>query len=314
MAGVYQKPNDEIARDFLNIVQKSENIKKQEPLSEHTTFRIGGPADFYLMPETQEQIIAIVTYCKRYQIPYFFLGNGSNLLVSDEGYRGVIISLQKHWREIVVTEETMTAGAGALLSVLARSAQKNSLTGLEFAAGIPGTVGGAVMMNAGAYGGEISQVLKSARILCADETVREYSKEELAFDYRYSCLKENHGIVLQAEFSLQKGSQEEIRAKMADYNERRREKQPLEYPSAGSTFKRPNGYFAGKLIEDAGLKGYRVGGMEVSQKHSGFVINKDHGTAEDTLRLISDVRDTVSKKFGVTLEPEIRFLGFSEEP
>jgi UDP-N-acetylmuramate dehydrogenase len=312
MALTYQKPNDEIAQDFLNIIKKSEHIKRQEPLAGHTTFRIGGPADFFLTPEKEEEVTAIVAYCKQQQLPYFFLGNGSNLLVSDDGWRGVIISL-KHFRKISAEEEIMTAGAGALLSALASKAADHALAGLEFAAGIPGTIGGAVMMNAGAYGGEICQVLKSARVLCEDGTIRTYSNEELSFGYRYSSLKESHGIVLSAEFALKKGNQEEIRAKMADYNTRRREKQPLEYPSAGSTFKRPEGYFAGKLIEDAGLKGYRVGGMEVSEKHSGFVINKNHGTAEEARKLISDVQTVVLEKFGVRLEPEIRFLGFTED-
>jgi UDP-N-acetylmuramate dehydrogenase len=313
MALAYQKPNDEIAEDFLKIIKKSEYIKRQEPLAGHTTFRIGGPADFFLTPETEEEVTAVVTYCKQQKIPYFFLGNGSNLLVSDHGYRGVIISLMKHFKEILAEGETMTAGAGALLSSLASKAAQQELTGLEFAAGIPGTIGGAVMMNAGAYGGEICQVFKSARILSEDGTIREYSKEELAFGYRCSSLKENHGIVLRAEFSLQKGNPDEIRAKMAEYNAKRREKQPLEYPSAGSTFKRPEGYFAGKLIEEAGLKGYHIGDMEVSRKHSGFVINKGNGTAEEARELILDIQDIVLEKFGVKLEPEIRFLGFTEE-
>lgn len=307
---------EQAGQDFLELLEKPENVKRQEPLSLHTTFRIGGPADYYLLPENEGQLLKVVDYCRQKELPHFFIGNGSNLLVSDEGYRGVVISLQKHFKDIAAEETAdgtkLTAGAGVLLSSLATRAAEHSLTGLEFASGIPGTLGGAVMMNAGAYGGEICQVLTMARVLCADGSIREYSNEELAFGYRHSRLMEEHGIVLSAEFFLKKGNAEEIRGKMADFNRRRREKQPLEYPSAGSTFKRPEGYFAGKLIEDAGLKGYRVGGMEVSEKHSGFVINKDHGTAEEALQLIRDVQRIVEEKYHVFLEPEIRFLGFSE--
>lgn len=305
---------EQAGQDFLELLEKPENVKRQEPLSLHTTFRIGGPADYYLLPEDEEQLLKTIDYCRQKNLPYFFIGNGSNLLVSDRGYRGVVISLQKYFKDIAADGAKLTAGAGVLLSALAAKAAEESLAGLEFASGIPGTLGGAVMMNAGAYGGEICQVLQKARVLCADGGIREYSNEELAFGYRHSRLMEEHGIVLSAEFLLKKGNAEEIRGKMADFNRRRREKQPLEYPSAGSTFKRPQGHFAGKLIEDAGLKGYRVGGMEVSEKHSGFVINKDHGTAEEALQLIRDVQRIVEEKYHVFLEPEVRFLGFSEAP
>lgn len=320
MAGMNQKPGD-IRQDFLEILEKPENIRQNEPLSLHTTFRMGGPADYYLEPENEGQLQAVIRYCSQNEIPFFLIGNGSNLLVSDEGYRGVIITLQKYFRAMMVEKvETdgakelwkISAGAGMLLSALAALAAEHSLTGLEFAAGIPGTLGGAIMMNAGAYGGEICQSLKKVRVLCTDGTIRDYFKEELQFGYRHSRLMGDRGIVLSAEFVLGKGNREEIRAQMLEFNRCRREKQPLEYPSAGSTFKRPEGYFAGKLIQDAGLKGYRVGGIEVSEKHSGFVINKNHGTAKDAFQLIRDVQRIVQERCGVLLEPEVRFLGFDE--
>lgn len=320
MAGMNQKPEN-IRQKFLEILKKPENIRQNEPLSLHTTFRIGGPADYYLEPENEDQLQAVICYCSRNEIPFFLIGNGSNLLVSDEGYRGVIITLRKYFQTITMEKEEsagekelwkISAGAGVLLSALAARAAEHSLTGLEFASGIPGTLGGAVVMNAGAYGGEICHSLTNVRVLCTDGVVRSYSKEELQFGYRHSRLMEDKGIVLSAEFALGKGNQEEIRAQMSEFNRRRREKQPLEYPSAGSTFKRPEGYFAGKLIQDAGLKGYCVGGIEVSEKHSGFVINRNHGTAEDALRLIRDVQRMVREQYGVLLEPEVRLLGFTE--
>ncbi len=301
------------AQDFLHILKKPENIRQQELLSEHTTFRIGGPADFFLTPEDEEQLMDVTAFCRERGIPYFLIGNGSNLLVSDDGYRGVIISLQKYFKEISADGGRISAGAGGLLSSLAAKAAEHSLSGLEFASGIPGTVGGAVMMNAGAYGGEICQVLTKARVFC-DGVVKNFEAEELKFGYRHSLLMENGGIVLSAEFSLTQGDEREIRSRMAEYNRKRRMKQPIEYPSAGSTFKRPEGYFAGKLIEDAGMRGYRIGGIEVSEKHSGFVINKGGGTAEDVVKIIEDIRKAVQEKFGVAMEPEIRFLGFDRLP
>lgn len=329
MTGNYQKSEKEIMHDFLEIIKKPENVKQQELLSLHTTFRIGGPADFFLKPEREEQLLAIIDYCTRYQIPYFLLGKGSNLLVSDSGYRGVMITLEECCFALTVGEmevpdnslsdtlagtefQKVTAGAGVLLSRISAYAVEHSLEGLEFASGIPGTLGGAVMMNAGAYGGEISQVLIGARVLVGG-TIRNYSNQELQFGYRHSLFMEEKGIILSADFMLKKGNQEEIREKMADFNRRRRQKQPLEYPSAGSTFKRPPGYFAGKLIEDAGLKGYHIGGIEVSEKHSGFVINKGNGTAKQVLQLIKEVQSIVLEKYGVMLEPEVRMLGFTEQ-
>lgn len=307
---------EQTKQKLLEILGTPEHIKTQEPLCFHTTFRMGGPADYYIEPENEIQLSHVIAYCKESGLPYFLIGNGSNLLVSDDGYRGAVISLQKHFQEVKIEKTDngclMTAQAGVLLSVLAAKAAQHSLTGLEFASGIPGTFGGAVMMNAGAYGGEISQVLTWARVLCEDGTIRTYQQEKMSFGYRHSILMDTKDILLSAQCLLTDGDETEIRAKMADFNARRREKQPLEYPSAGSTFKRPEGYFAGKLIEDAGLKGYRVGGAEVSEKHSGFVINKDHGTAAEALQLIHTVQQVVQEKFHVHLEPEVRLLGFSE--
>lgn len=331
MAEIYQKSEKEMVDDFLEILKNPQTIKQQELLSLHTTFRIGGPADFFLEPQTEEQLLAIIDYCMQWKIPYVLLGKGSNLLVSDRGFRGVVITLEKYFREITRNaivfsdgkeafdkkEENgtvckVTAKAGISLSRLAAYAAEHSLEGLEFASGIPGTLGGAVVMNAGAYDGEISKVLVNARILFSGN-IRNYSNQELQFGYRHSILMEQKGIVLSADFILKKGNRETIREKMANFNQRRREKQPLEYPSAGSTFKRPKGYFAGKLIEDAGLKGYRVGEMEVSKKHSGFVINTGHGTAKQALQLIRDVQRIVLEKYHVILEPEVQLLGFTEE-
>lgn len=329
MAGKYQKSEKEIAYDFLRIVKKPENMKQGEALSLHTTFRIGGPADFFLLPESEEQLLALIQYCLQYEIPYFLIGRGSNLLVSDAGYRGAVITLEICCGQLAVEEIKndsvnntntdkeqiekwkITAGAGIPLAKLAAYAAEYSLEGLEFASGIPGTIGGAVMMNAGAYGGEISQVLASARVFSYG-TIRNYSNQSLHFGYRHSLLMEEKGIVLAADFILKQGDKEKILEKMADFNRRRREKQPLEYPSAGSTFKRPKGYFAGKLIEDSGLKGYCVGEIGISEKHSGFVVNKGNGTAEQAWKLIQDVQRIVWEKQKVKLEPEVRLLGFEE--
>jgi len=303
-----------ITAAFMDVIGE-ENVRLKEPLSLHTTFRIGGAADFFLEPENERQLIRLLRLCRERDVEAFLIGNGSNLLVSDEGYHGAVISLQKHFREISVYGQSITAEAGVSMSALARKAAEHALSGLAFASGIPGTVGGGVMMNAGAYGGEIAQVCRRVRVLDSDGAIHTYDREEMNFSYRYSRLmEEESSIVLSAEFFLETGDEEEIYARMADYNSRRREKQPLEYPSAGSTFKRPEGYFAGKLIQDAGLKGYRVGGMEVSEKHSGFVINRGKGTAADAVSLINDIRKTVKEAFGVTLEPEVRLLGFTASP
>lgn len=287
----------------------SDNVKLQEPMSRHTTFRIGGPADFYLCPHSTKEVQEIVEICKEENLPYFVLGNGSNLLVSDKGYRGVVIQLWKNFSDITVKDCCIQAKAGALLSKVAAEALEAGLTGMEFASGIPGTIGGAAFMNAGAYGGEMKDIIKSVKVLDTQGEVRILPKEELKMGYRTSIVKEKGYTVLSVELELAKGNQEEIRNTMEDLKERRTSKQPLEMPSAGSTFKRPEGYFAGKLIMDSGLRGFSVGGAQVSEKHCGFVVNKGGATAMDVLTLIREVQRKVKEQFGVDLETEVRFLG-----
>ena len=287
----------------------SDNVKLQEPMSRHTTFRIGGPADFYLCPHSTKEVQEIVEICKEENLPYFVLGNGSNLLVSDKGYRGVVIQLWKNFSDITVKDCCIQAKAGALLSKVAVEALEAGLTGMEFASGIPGTIGGAAFMNAGAYGGEMKDIIKSVKVLDTQGEVRILPKEELKMGYRTSIVKEKGYTILSVELELSKGNREEIRNTMEDLKERRTSKQPLEMPSAGSTFKRPEGYFAGKLIMDSGLRGFSVGGAQVSEKHCGFVVNKGGATAMDVLNLIREVQRRVKEQFGVDLETEVRFLG-----
>lgn len=287
----------------------SDNVKLQEPMSRHTTFRIGGPADFYLCPHSTKEVQEIVEICKEENLPYFVLGNGSNLLVSDKGYRGVVIQLWKNFSDITVKDCCIQAKAGALLSKVAAEALEAGLTGMEFASGIPGTIGGAAFMNAGAYGGEMKDIIKSVKVLDTQGEVRVLPKEELKMGYRTSIVKEKGYTVLSVELELSEGNREEIRNTMEDLKERRTSKQPLEMPSAGSTFKRPEGYFAGKLIMDSGLRGFSVGGAQVSEKHCGFVVNKGGATAMDVLNLIREVQRRVKEQFGVELETEVRFLG-----
>ena len=286
-----------------------ERVLTGEPMDRHTTFRIGGPADYFLIPETPEEIKQILNICRDENIPYFILGNGSNLLVSDAGYRGAIIQVFRNMSGITTEGTKIRASAGALLSAIAAEARNASLTGFEFAGGIPGTLGGAVVMNAGAYGGEMKDVLEEVTVLDGDGNIRTLKAEELELGYRTIAVKKNGYLVLEAVISLKEGDPEAIRARMRELSEQRTSKQPLEYPSAGSTFKRPEGYFAGKLIMDCGLRGYRVGGAEVSQKHCGFVINAGGATAADVRALMQDVTEKVQEKFGVTLEPEVKFLG-----
>lgn len=283
-------------------------IKLEEPLSNHTTFRIGGPAEVYVKPST-EQLRQLFALAKETDTPVTIIGNGSNLLVSDQGIRGVVAEIGSGMNEVVVGKTMVVAQAGALLSKVAHEAAEAGLGGFEFAAGIPGTVGGAVVMNAGAYGGEIKDVLKSVTVLSQEGEILTLTRDELQLSYRYSCIPEKKYIVLSATFALQEGAKEDIRATMENLRAQRIEKQPLEYPSAGSTFKRPEGYFAGKLIMDAGLRGYRVGGAAVSEKHCGFVINRGNATASDVKQLISDVQRVVSEKFGVHLETEVKMIG-----
>ena len=300
--------NHKIENKFCNCLG-SDNVKQQEPMSRHTTFRIGGPADFYLCPHSTKEVQEIVEICKEEKLPYFVLGNGSNLLVSDKGYRGVVIQLWKNFSDITVKDCCIQAKAGALLSKVAAEALEAGLTGMEFASGIPGTIGGAAFMNAGAYGGEMKDIIKSVKVLDTQGEVRVLPKEELKMGYRTSIVKEKGYTVLSVELELTRGDQEEIRNTMEDLKERRTSKQPLEMPSAGSTFKRPEGYFAGKLIMDSGLRGFSVGGAQVSEKHCGFVVNKGGATAMDVLNLIREVQRRVKEQFGVDLETEVRFLG-----
>ena len=299
--------NREFYDKLIEIVSQ-EVVFTDEPMSKHTTFRIGGNADVLVMPKVSD-VPQIVALAKEYEVPVTIIGNGSNLLVGDKGIRGLVISFAKPAEEIALDGCRMTIGAGTLLSKAAAEAAKHSLGGLEFAAGIPGSLGGAIVMNAGAYGGEMKDVVVSVKVLTPNGEIKELSAEEMDFSYRHSCVPEKDYIVLAATVELIPREEELIREAMADYKNRRVDKQPLEYPSAGSTFKRPEGYFAGKLIQDAGLRGYTVGGAQVSEKHCGFVINKGEATAEDVCTLINNVRDIVYDKFKVEMEPEVKMIG-----
>lgn len=294
--------------DKLKTIISEEILLLNEPMSKHTTFRIGGNADMFVSPEVG-QVPQIIALAKEYGVPVTIIGNGSNLLVGDKGIRGLVVSFGKSAEYVQVEENRITAGAGALLSKIAAEALKNSLAGFEFAAGIPGTLGGALVMNAGAYGGEMKDVLVSAKVLTVDGEVIELLAEDLDLSYRHSCIPEKEYIVLEATIALQAGEEEVIRETMADFRNRRIEKQPLEYPSAGSTFKRPEGYFAGKLIQDAELRGYTVGGAQVSEKHCGFVVNKGGATAADVCKLIADVKEKVYEQFQIEMEPEVKMIG-----
>lgn len=279
-----------------------------EPMSKHTTFRVGGPAQIYVRPSVAE-LKEWVKFAKEYQVPLTIIGNGSNLLVSDNGIKGIVAEIGKEMESVFISGNTITAEAGVSLGALANQAAAFALTGLEFAAGIPGTLGGAVVMNAGAYGGEMKDVIKSVTVLDENGEEKELTLEELDLSYRHSCIPEKGYVVVEVTMKLESKDEKSIRETMADFRERRIEKQPLEYPSAGSTFKRPEGYFAGKLIEDAGLSGYQVGGAQVSEKHCGFVINKGGATEKDISTLMDDVTKKVKEQFGVDLEPEVRKIG-----
>ncbi len=286
-----------------------EKIYVNEKMEKHTTFRIGGPADYFVMPSDVTDVKAVIELCEQEKVPYYVVGNGSNLLVGDKGFRGVIIQIAGNMNQLQADGEVITAQAGCSLAQIAGKALDEELAGFEFAAGIPGTLGGAVRMNAGAYGGEIKDVLESAVVLTREGKVMELSVNEMEFGYRTSIIERTGWTILGGKIRLHKGKREEIKAVMDDLRERRVSKQPLEYPSAGSTFKRPKGYFAGKLIQDAGLRGFRVGGACVSEKHSGFVINIDHATADDVVSLMEQVDEKVRAQFGVGLEPEVRRIG-----
>ena len=292
----------------LREIMDSSYMFEQEFMKKHTTFRVGGPADVLVQPNRKE-LANIIKLCKKESVPFSVIGNGSNLLVGDLGIRGVVIEITSRLGEIVIQGETVTAGAGMLLSKIANQAATAGLAGMEFAAGIPGTIGGAVVMNAGAYGGEMKDIISSVIVLNSDGEELEVKPEELDLSYRHSCIPEREYIVLEVTLVLHTDEENVIRERMKELRDKRVEKQPLEYPSAGSTFKRPEGYFAGKLIMDADLRGYQVGGAQVSEKHCGFVINKENATAADIRQLMDDVTKKVKAEYGVTLEPEVKMLG-----
>ena len=293
---------------MMDIIDEK-RIYTDEPMKKHTTFRVGGNADFFVIPKTVEEVKQTIMLCVEQDMPYYILGNGSNLLVGDKGYRGVVIQIYKEMNNIFVDGQKIKVQAGVLLSKIGSVALEAGLTGFEFAAGIPGTMGGAVVMNAGAYGGEMKDVLEEVTVLTKEGEVLILSKEQLDMGYRTSVVAKKDYIVLKATIALELGDRDAIKARMDELKVQRTTKQPLEFPSAGSTFKRPEGYFAGKLIQDAGLRGFQVGGAQVSEKHCGFVINKGDATAADIVELMKQVSERVKEKFGVELEPEVKRLG-----
>ena len=301
---------DTILEDLKNNL-KNDEYKLNEPLSKHTTYKIGGNADYFVMPTNVEEIKICIEIAKRNNIPYFVLGRGSNILASDEGYRGMIIHLGNNFADIEIDEESniITAEAGASIISVSNKAAQAGLTGLEFICGVPGTVGGAVSMNAGCYGGEISDVLVEAMILDEDGNVVKVTKDDLKMGYRYSIILENNIILLSASFKLEKGNSDEIKQRMNELNERRKKVQPLDKPNAGSVFKRPEGYFPGKLIEDAGFKGVKIGGAEVSEMHANFIVNSENATAEDVITLVNNIKAKVKEMENVDLELELKLLG-----
>ena len=294
----------------LNNIFRAEQIMLKEPMSRHTSLHIGGEADYMVLPSSLEEIKQALLICKKANMPYYIMGNGSNLLVSDSGYQGLILKLSDKFSDITITEDGMVrAQAGVLMSKLSATIARHELTGFEFGAGIPGTLGGAVTMNAGAYGGEIKQVLISATVISQEGGIQIMDNEALQLGYRSSIIQKKNLCLLDATMSFSKGVRQQILDKTHELNSLRLMKQPLDKFSAGSTFKRPEGYFTGKLISDAGLKGYQIGGAAVSEKHCGFLINKEKATAKDFMALIKEVIRIVYDKFGVMLEPEVRFLG-----
>lgn len=300
--------NQNLYQKLINILDR-ENVLPDEPMKKHTTFRIGGPADYLVTPDSKEKVQSVIAVCREEGVPYYVMGNGSNLLVSDRGYRGVVVQIYKSMSKIRTEGVSIRAQAGASLAKIAAAALEEGLSGFEFAAGIPGTLGGACVMNAGAYGGEMKDILTRVTVLDEEGRIITLRKEELELGYRTSVIAKKGYIVLEAEMKLDYGEREQILARMNELKEKRVSKQPLEYPSAGSTFKRPEGYFAGKLIQDSGLRGFRVGGAQVSEKHCGFVINTGDATASDVDELMRKVSEKVEKTFGVPLEPEVKKLG-----
>lgn len=293
---------------LLGEFYNEEDINVDSPMSEHIYFRVGGPADILVTPVNEEQVVNTLKLCREYNVPYFILGNGSNILVKDGGISGVVIKFNK-LNKITTEGNCVTAQSGALLKDVSKAALENNLRGFEFACGIPGSIGGAVFMNAGAYDGEMAHVIKSARVIDENCNIKNLTKEELELGYRSSIVMKKGYVVIEATVELESGEYASIKDKIDDLTNRRESKQPLEYPSAGSTFKRPEGYFAGKLIQDSGLKGFSIGGAAVSEKHSGFVINKGGATAKDVLDVIAHVQKTVKENFDVELHTEVRIIG-----
>ncbi|MBT2214780.1 UDP-N-acetylmuramate dehydrogenase [Virgibacillus dakarensis] len=300
--------NDHHTYEKLTKITTMKNVMVDEHLKNHTYTRLGGKADFYVTPETYEQVQQIVKLANKDNIPFTMLGNGSNLIVKDGGIRGIVLNLQK-LASITADGTTVIAQSGARIIDVSRHALAKKLTGLEFACGIPGSVGGALFMNAGAYGGEIKDVLESAVVVNRDGDLLTLAANQLDLEYRSSNIPDNGYIVLEATFSLQNGNYDEIKAVMDDLTFKRESKQPLEYPSCGSVFKRPPGYFAGKLIQDSNLQGKQIGGAQVSLKHAGFIVNKDHASAKQYIDLIHFIQKTVKEKFGVKLEREVKIIG-----
>lgn len=300
---------NEAVYEYISQYVDPQDILKNEQMSRHTTFCVGGEAEAFLRIRNKEQLEKLIPYFKLAELPYFVIGNGSNLLVGDKGYRGIILYLGDGMDQIQVDGNRLTVQAGCLMSRIAREACEHALTGFEFASGIPGSIGGGVVMNAGAYDGELGQIVTRVWVMNEEGEILVLNNQDMEFGYRTSVIKKRPFIVVQVEMELQPGNQEEIAAKMTELNRRRRDKQPLQYPSAGSTFKRPRGYFAGKLIMDAGLRGYSIGGACVSEKHCGFIINKNHASAADVAEVICEVQERVKEKFGVTLETEVILLG-----
>ncbi|AIS52864.1 UDP-N-acetylenolpyruvoylglucosamine reductase MurB [Thermoanaerobacter kivui] len=294
--------------DKLKDIIPDGKIYLNEPMKKHTSFKIGGPADVLVIPQNRDELLNVISLLRKENIPFFILGNGTNLLVSEKGIRGVVIKLSS-LKNVIVEGDTIIVESGAPLSYIANVALLHELTGFEFAGGIPGTLGGAIVMNAGAYGPEMKDVVEKVEVLDEEGNILVLANEEMRFSYRHSIIQEKDWIVLKAWLNLSKGKYEEIKSKIEELNARRKEKQPLEYPSAGSTFKRPPGYYAGKLIEEAGLKGYSIGGAKVSEKHCGFIINTGNATFYDVVNLIEHVQKVVKEKFGVELIPEIKIVG-----
>lgn len=299
----------EAVYEYIRANVPEEDILTEEPMSRHTTFRIGGEAACFIRISSEEQLRKLIPYFENVGVEYFVLGKGSNLLVGDKGYPGVILQISDASQQIEAEENRLQVQAGAALSKVALFAMERGLEGLEFAAGIPGTVGGGVVMNAGAYGGEMKQVVESVRVLSSEGEILTLDNDTMEFGYRTSIIRNRNFTVLSVTFRLREGNREEIRARIEDFQKRRMEKQPLNYPSAGSTFKRPEGYFAGKLIMDAGLRGFQIGDARVSDKHCGFVVNVGKATARDVTDVIEEVQEKVRERFGVSLEREVIYLG-----